>query len=104
MPKIIVIYDPLNGYTVPDGQVANVYNSYIQNIKIVDDQPIMLTVGHSLPIDYFRLAIKNGQINCEDIVFRFMATGEDIPVNKDGRLKTWPEGFCDYTENILCQL
>lgn len=100
MATLQVRYDPLEGFTVPDGKVEGMIDEVIGEYQSGEDQE--LTFGNEIPIDYIRLAIKQGKINWEDVTFHF--NNIVLPVNKDGRLAKWPHGFCDYIETVLSQL
>jgi len=101
--RMIIVYDDLIGHVMPDGLVEHYVDEVITQFKREDIEQLLI-FGNQIPIDYFRLAVKKGKINCNDIVFRFRQDGEDIRINENGRLQRWPGGFCDYIETILSQL
>lgn len=55
-------------------------------------------VSTSLPFDYIRLAIVEGHIDCEHVLFQYNDGNgniQDIKVNEYGAITDWPDGFCD---------
>lgn len=101
---IAVTYKRVGGVVVADGEVGGYvrsllsvngnYNSSFANIDI--------TVSSNLIVDRLRLAVKEGDLDHNDLVFKF--EGREITVDNNGRLLSWPEGFCDTWDNILYRM
>jgi len=87
---IKVIYDPIYGVAIPDGEVIEFSHSLHDRV---------ITISNGIVLDAIRLAIKEGKYKPEDIYIEF--EGKRININKDGRAENWPEGFCDTWDRIL---
>jgi hypothetical protein len=96
---ITVIYDPVNGATVPDANVSSEVDYFILAQK---DKTIGVVIGSELIINEFRVRLYRKEIEPSDI--KFMYEGVEIDANVDGRLKNWPTGFCDTTDKQLSEL
>ena len=93
--KLILTYDPDNGPATRDGQCLKTAESMISLRG-------NWTTGNFHLIEHLRLMIKNGDIQHEDVVFKF---GNDVIfVNKNGTMDHWPKGFGDAEINILEKL
>jgi len=101
LPKITVIYNPVEGISCRDAEAGIFVSTIIEDFfrKGRNDEVI---VGNSLIIDNFRLAIFEGRIGVNNIEFRFK--DQLLIHDKDARFTDWPNGFCDYTERILEKL
>ena len=97
---ITIEYDPEIGLVLPDGLIEEYVNRIVRRIQ--NNEPMYITVGGELIIDYLRLAVKQGKIDCNDIIFKYK--DEFIACNSDGRLSRWPNGFCGYLTDVLRQL
>jgi len=62
----------------------------------------LFPVSNEPPILAVRVAVAKGQLSTDEVTLRFK--GEDLPMNKDGRLDRWPEGFCDTSDKLLMEL
>ena len=65
---ITIEYDPKVGLVLPDGLIEEYVAKLISRIK--NNEPIYLIVGGELIIDYLRVAVKQGKIDCNDIIFK----------------------------------
>ena len=68
----------------------------------LDEQWHALGVCTAMPIHRVRVAIREGDIPPEYVQFWY---GDRIlQPDKDGRMLTWPRGFCDTMERMLERL
>lgn len=81
---------------VPDGKAKD----YVYNlIKSLNKQiPTVLLTCQELIVYYVRLAILDGLISYDDVVFEF----DDYKLypNKYAQFDFWPDGFCKYMDEI----
>ena len=82
-------YDPTNGNAIPDGQV----------IQVACDLPDEYTTSNELLITAVRALVCHGTLSHEEIEIYYR--GELIHMNSDGRIKDWPQGFCDNNDKFL---
>lgn len=87
---LIVTYDANCGEAIRDGEVEgrvqrDIENSFENNLNIV--------VASELYINHLRLAVREKRILRENIQLFF--NNEPIEMNDKGRIKHWPQGFCD---------
>ena len=101
--KLIVIYNPNAGYLFSDGRAEEWVDETIGMFKIAllwdEDPEWRIVVSSALLVDYFRLRLAQGIIPVDQIEFVF--NDEVLSHYKDGRIRPWPEGFCDKTDKIL---
>lgn len=90
----VVEYVASGGMIAADGNALEVARRLIGRTYI--------EVSTGLIIDWFRWMICTGEINADQVQFRFK--GEILPHDEHGRISIWPEGFHDQTEKILSQL
>lgn len=96
---LTIIYDPIEGVATADAVCKGlVYNL----INISKSSDISYETGTALVIDNLRLAIKNKDISPNEVILKFK--GETIDILENGRLKYWPDGFCDYYSEVLAGL
>ena len=94
--NIIVEYDSKFGTFLPDGDVEDWIDRFIEDYKNVDGYTVQ--VANELIIHGLRVRVKTNQLSCTDIKFKYK--GLIMEIDKDGRLLSeWPTGFCDNTEN-----
>ena len=116
-----IVYDPVNGNTVPDLQIEEYIQKKIEMEK--EFGSLTVAVGSCVLIDAFRLAVANKQINSQDIVFEFngkaaeicdcgmLAPGTDYPVTYVNmitellktKLKRSCQGICQKVQNSCCK-
>jgi hypothetical protein len=89
---LVVNYDPHNGHAVPDAKIKEFVKVAIETHEDLGNN--VVEVGSELIIGEFRVAIIDGLIPHDQIVFRF--EGQVIVPNEYARLPAWPQGFCDY--------
>lgn len=96
-----VHFDPIRGYSVPDGLIESFVNDVIEtrNPQAGDYE---LTVGSDTLVTQFRLAVAKKKIPHTDLVFVY--DNKEIPVDERGSPRFWPAGFADQTMDALIQL
>lgn len=95
--KINITYDATNGIPVRDGDTHKIVEEFASSMKEVN-----FVAGTENIIDRLRVAVKDKIINPEDITIFFKETV--ITVYDNGRLSSFPEGFCCHTEDCLMRL
>jgi ferredoxin-NADP reductase len=101
---IRIVYDAELGHALPDGKVR----AFVDQLAKENNEAADLTaesvwcIGTEQIIDHIRLAIKDGKISHEQVIFEYK--GEEIRSDKDGRLPYWPKGFCEITSQVLMNL
>lgn len=101
LPKLTVVYDPFSGLYCRDSEAEELVNSTIENFFSAG-RNMEIRVATNLLINYFRLALCRGRIGVNNIEFKFM--DQLLAHNEDGQFSHWPEGFCDYDENVLMEI
>ena len=97
---MIITYDPVNGYAVPDGLVEEHYLSLLASIRQDGGRTRAPVFSTANIFDRIRCGIAEGDISHEDIHFQF--DGRMIQPNRFGAIVVWPEGFCEsYSARIL---
>lgn len=82
MSKIVIHYDPFDGYVVPDGRTEKLIDDLVEKYNSGQDMEVVF--GNELPIYYIRLAVLKGKLDCNDVVFQY--NDSLISIHKDGRL------------------
>jgi len=98
---LTVEYNPIEGRTLPDKKVK----SCVENV--IKLGMTHFCVGSSLFIDEFRCHVKRGNINANDIIFKFIDEDEvehNIRCDFRGNLEHWPKGFCEYDMEVFSEL
>ena len=76
--------------------VSNLVNNYVEGVDLT------IIVSNELIVETIRVEVKHGNIDCKEVLF---FNGEDdefgIKIDRGGYLDEWPEGFCDFRDNIL---
>ena len=92
-----------NVITLVDGEIENWVNNrinhYLNNVHIFGREDLYLLVGQEMVITQFRVAVKQKLIPHTDIEIIFK--DKTIHMDCEGRIDDWPDGFCDYWENML---
>ena len=92
--KFVITFND-DGLFVPDNKVMETAQ------KIIDEKKDVV-VSQFLIIDAIRVLIKRKMINHRDVVFAY--NDEIIPIEENGRLNDWPDGFGDIHDNLLIEL
>lgn len=93
---LTVVYDPLNGDAVLDGN-AEAYAK-----RIIEAGAEQVTIGNELVIHAFRVMVVRQLISPADIVFKF---GDIIiTVDVNAGLSEWPAGFCWYNRDFVVEI
>lgn len=103
---IILKYDPYVGNTMPEGRVSQYVKETLEEYHNDDNNinnQYTITFGQSLILQYFRIAVKEGRLDSGDIIIT-MKDGVHIPINHDGSISYWPDGFCDYQLKTAARL
>jgi len=103
---IKITYDSETGHTCPDGLIKAFVLNYIKKNNSDNSLTHKITVGSGLIIDEFRLQVKLGNLNKDDIIFLCDVDGTTnaIYVDKFGNLSDYPKSFCDYLDNLFMSL
>lgn len=87
---------------LPEGKVVHWVEKVVEGWRATGSFPLVLDVGQDLIINQFRVLLHRGLIRPEEL--QLMVNDEHVPVNKNGRLATWPTGFCDLMDRQLMEL
>ena len=98
--ELHIVYDPLDGETVPDAQIKPMVEEIVQYVSEQDDYHI--STGSELVINEIRIHIKNKTLDTDLTVIYF--NNEEVLINMKGQFIEYPEGFCDTYENQLDKL
>lgn len=90
---LTLIYDANDGVPIRDGDVE----AYVLALIDVMNDELTFTFSTENIIHSIRAAIKEQRLDrtLVQLQFRALAILIDLPIDKDGRLDTWPDGFCD---------
>ena len=100
---ITLTYDPYHNPAVPDGMAEYMAEGLIaMDHAQCPDHNLCVTMGNGLVIDALRVLVKKGQFPSDQLKIEYQGT--IINVDDNGRMDSWPNGFHDYTEKLLCQL
>lgn len=97
-----IIYDPKHRYALPDGLIERRVSRLIKQAEMAAPRPFEVTVSNELMVLAFRLAIKHGRLDHEQVRFRFGNTV--IAPDKTGRLPGRPDSLCYHFEKYLLEL
>lgn len=105
---IRLVYDPLKGECMPDGEcvtralllIANHKDHNDSHVKAGKPFCVTQTFANELFFTAFRVQVKRGLIPCEQVEVVF-GDHKHIAIDKDGRCRNWPTGFCDHMEVLL---
>ncbi|NIA10712.1 MAG: hypothetical protein GWP10_13540 [Nitrospiraceae bacterium] len=99
--ELIIEYDPINGESVPDGEIKEWLKNKIDLASELESELNVVT-STSLIIEEARAMIHEHTLSSKDIVFKYK--GEMLYSDEFGKLDYWPAGFCDTFEKILDRL
>ncbi len=105
MRKLIIEYKPMLGDFVQDALVQQYVNGLIYSFaeeQHLYPEVLHRDVGSELIITGIRVAIKQGKLNQNEVIFRF--NGHNITADSRGRLSDWPNGFCNIWDSYLDKL
>lgn len=77
---LTIVYDPMNGWAVPDNRVRTFVSEKIAEYKLGLTKYVH--VGSSLLLDAFRLSVAIGEISHDDIIVEF--NGKTYGIEKNG--------------------
>lgn len=98
---LVIEYDSVNGEVVPDGCVWEWADRLVETHEEFGD--LTVVVGSVVMIDATRLLIAKEKLNHEEVVYRFGNFDDQNP-DKNGMLRVWPKGFCDFYDDMLEEL
>jgi hypothetical protein len=98
---VIIHYCP-EGEAVSDFAVEEWFEEVKRLRKRWGDDDLYREVSTTLPVSRVRVAINEGDLSPEDVLFVFR--GEELVPTANGRLHRWPEGFCDAEQKLLERL
>ena len=87
-----IVYNPVKGEVWPDSEIEVRASHFLNGTEDI------ITTGSELFCHYARALYQNNDYGV-DLYFDY--NKESFKVLKDGRLKYWPQGFCDYYDNVL---
>lgn len=90
---IRIIYDPIDGCAVPDGQAETWVGDRIDYYHRRNGIDYDVLIGTEVMINEFRLAVIDKKIKPEEMKFIFKDW--TLSINEGGRIAPWPSGFCD---------
>ena len=100
---LTVIYAPAQAVNlIPDGYVQECAAQLAARMRASAKPDQVFTTCQETVVAAIRLAVKRGDIHHAAIQFAFK--DELIAIDAEGRLSTWPEGFCDASDRIVAGL
>ena len=101
--KLRVIFSDV-GETVPDLKARKWLKDLIFELNNYVGDTTTIYVGTNAMINEIRCAVlpPHKHLDYENVVFVF--NGEEINIDKNGRLNNWPKGFCDTMDEQLDRL
>lgn len=106
MGIMIVVYAPDDEKSkiLSDTKIEQFVDDTINDFYTIEnnEEEFIVTVGNEIIIHYFRVAIKEGKIPHTSIKLLFNDSVLDVDVN--GKVNTWPKGFCDTVDDYLDRL
>lgn len=104
--RLHIIFDK-NGDKVGDLDSMDYAIDKVSRIKDTD-QELQVSVANELVIHCFRVLVKEGKIDKNDILFYNLSTDPNltnpIRIDRIGALEFYPEGFLEEYTNILMRL
>jgi hypothetical protein len=107
---ITVIYDAKNGIPFRDGEVDEYIDCLIEDLINHDNlqEPTFeITIATDNFLEAIRLAVRQRRIPFMWVRLMWYPADQDpyiIEIDPNGNLSEWPEGFADYTQNIVARL
>lgn len=89
---LTLVYEPKTGKPVNDSDTED----FVLSRK---DKDIQVIVGTENVIHKARALVKRMGLRVQ-----FIYEGKLLTPNKDGRLASWPKGFCDHMDDCLDEL
>ena len=99
---ILIIYDPIFGYSCPDGLIARYVDNLAENFEAYVKEKAPIFIGSELLITGIRVAVFEGRIPFDQVAFFYDRFA--MYIDKDGRIDHWPRGFCDHNDKFLAIL
>ena len=100
--RVFFIYDPSMGYSCPDDKVEPFVESIIKRFEEFLENGNVFFIGSELIIHGLRVAICEQRIPYKKVVLFYKHHA--LHVDKNGRIDSWPAGFCDHADKYLEKL
>ena len=103
MKQLYVTYNPYatNVHLLNDAGVE-AYVSDLVGLFNENDSDMYLTFAQDIALLVIRVMMKEGTIDHKHV--KLIYDGENVPIDKDGRINKWPRGMGDYELNLLSRL
>lgn len=102
--KFYVCYEQM-GYAVTPFNYDNEMRGFLKKYKEYQECGTItgcISYCTELGIQMVRILILRKLVSCTDIVFCYGK--HHLSPNKDANIDPWPDGFCDFTLNVLQEL
>lgn len=91
------------GLAVRDHEAQEFARITIMNHDLLqEDGYLRINISSEVLVSAFRVAVCRKIISHEKVMFVF--NNQNIPIDKNGRIHNWPNGFCDFTDRFLTEL
>lgn len=105
MKKLHIVFNGLTGKAVPDMKSMDFAIAELENFNLpTQSGNIIITCGNSLMVDAFRVLLKEGKIDPNDIVFYDKVMSEETAMRFDKDARSWDYGkfpeFCSEFEKM----
>lgn len=94
MDKTIVIEYCEDGEAVSDFGGSN----WLYNVIHTKDDYTVYKVSTSTPIEWIKLSIARGELDCKKVIFRYF--DQTFQANEYGAIQSSPRGFCDISLSL----
>lgn len=101
MPKLLQVRYIPNDENIEKVSDGNAEKFVLDKISKIVESAVLLT-SQEMVIDWVRIAVSRGLIDHQEV--EFLYKDYIMLVDRFGRLDWWPQGFCDYKDNILAEL
>lgn len=95
---LTIIYDNLNGYTLPDALVQHYVDKVINEAV---DKDVEIVIGSDLILTAFRAMVATNVLHYDDVIVQWKQTGELLKIRASGGLTHWPTDMsCEYSNFV----
>jgi hypothetical protein len=99
---LTIIYDNLNGYTLPDALVQHYVDKIINEAV---DKDTEIVIGSDLILTAFRAMVATNVLHHDDVIVQWAQTGELLKIKADGKFTHWPAGMsCEFRNYVTAIL
>lgn len=95
---LTIIYDNLNGYTLPDALVQNYVDKIINEAV---DKDVEIVIGSDLILAAFRAMVATNVLHYDDVIVQWAQNGELLKIRASGSLTHWPVGMASEYSNFV---